>query len=113
MEAGIRSAPLYFSVIRAEQPPSYSRSSSGKSKAEIRRLRAKFEAGQAQRKARQNHQVAFTPAKDDEEYLNAMFTDEWSAGAYHRKLPLGYHPPLRVPVGEPAARSAIRRHLIC
>ena len=72
MEAGIRNAPLDFSVIQLEKPTVYSRSSSGKTKAEIQKLRAKFEAEQAQRKAGQNQSFAFTPPKYDEEYLNAM-----------------------------------------
>jgi hypothetical protein len=72
MEAGIRNAPLDFSMIQPEQPAAYTRSSSGKTKSEIERLRTKFEAGQAQRKASQNQRFAFTPPKYDEEYLNAM-----------------------------------------
>ena len=50
----------------------YSRSSSGKTKAEIQKLRARFEAAQAQKKASQTQPFAFTPPKYDEEYLNAM-----------------------------------------
>jgi hypothetical protein len=72
MEAGIRNASLDFSVIQPEKPTPYSRSSSGKTKAEIQKLRTKFEAEQAQRKAKQNQPFAFTPPKYDEEYLNAM-----------------------------------------
>jgi hypothetical protein len=72
MEAGIRNAPLDFSVIQPERPTAYSRSSSGKTKAEIQKLRTKFEAEQAQRKASQSQPFAFTPPKYDEEYLNAM-----------------------------------------
>jgi hypothetical protein len=72
MEAGIRNAPLDFSVIQPEKPSAYSRSSSGKNKAEIQKLRMKFQAQQAQRKASQNQPFAFTPPKYDEEYLRAM-----------------------------------------
>jgi len=72
MEAGIRNAPLDFSVIHSEKPTAYSRSSSGRTKAEIRKRRTKFEAEQAKRKANQNQLFAFTPPKYDEEYLNAM-----------------------------------------
>jgi hypothetical protein len=72
MEAGIRNAPLDFSVIQPEKPTAYSRSSSGKTKAEIQRLRTKFEAQQAERKASQNQRFAFTPPKYDEEFLDAM-----------------------------------------
>jgi hypothetical protein len=72
MEAGIRNASLDFSVIQPEQPAAYARSSSGKTKAEIQKLRTRFEAAQAQRKAGQNQAFAFTPPKYDEEYLNAM-----------------------------------------
>ena len=72
MEAGIRNAPLDFSVIRPEQRAAYTRSSSGKTQAEIQKLRTKFEATQAQRKAAQNQPFTFTPPKYDEEYLNAM-----------------------------------------
>jgi hypothetical protein len=72
MEAGIRNAPLDFSVIKSDKPAAYSRSSSGKTKVEIQRLRAKFEAEQAKRKASQDQSFAFTPPKYDEEYLDAM-----------------------------------------
>jgi len=72
MEAGIRNAPLDFSVIQPEKPTAYSRSSSGKTKAEVEKLRTKFEAEQAQRRANQNQPFAFTPPKYDDEYLNAM-----------------------------------------
>jgi hypothetical protein len=72
MEAGIRNAPLDFSVIQPEKPTTYSRSSSGKTKAEIQKLRTRFEAEQVQRKATQNQRFAFTPPKYDEEYINAM-----------------------------------------
>jgi len=72
MEAGIRNALLDFSVIQSERQPVYSRSSSGKTKAEIQKLRTKFAAQQAQRKASQNQPFAFTPPKYDEEYLDAM-----------------------------------------
>jgi hypothetical protein len=72
METGIRNALLDFSVIQPGKPAAYSRSSSGKTKAEIQKLRTKFEAEQAQRKASQNQPFAFTPPKYDEEYLNAM-----------------------------------------
>jgi hypothetical protein len=72
MEAGIRNAPLDFSVIQSEEPAAYSRSSSGKTKAEIQKLRTKFEAEQAKREANRNQPFAFTPPKYDEEYFNAM-----------------------------------------
>jgi hypothetical protein len=72
MEAGIRNSLLDFSVIQPEGPTAYSRSSSGKTKAEIQKLRTKFEAGQAQRKTAQNQPFAFTPPKYDEEYFDAM-----------------------------------------
>lgn len=72
MEAGIRNAPLDFSVIQPERPTAYTRSSSGKTKAEIQKLRTKFEAEHSQRKANQTQPFAFTPPKYDEEYLNAM-----------------------------------------
>lgn len=72
MEAGIRNAPLDFSLIQPERPTAYSRSSSGKTKAEIQKLRAKFEAQQAQRRVSQNQPFAFTRPKYDEEYLNAI-----------------------------------------
>jgi hypothetical protein len=72
MEVGIRNAPLDFSVINPEQPAAYRRSSSGKTKGEIQKLRTKFEAAQAERKAGRNQPFAFTPPKYDEEYLNAM-----------------------------------------
>jgi hypothetical protein len=72
MDVGIRNTPLDFSVIHAEQPTTYKRSSSGKTQAEIQKLRTKFEDAHAQRKAGQNQPFAFTPPKYDEEYLDAM-----------------------------------------
>jgi hypothetical protein len=48
MEATIRNQPLDFSLIATERPAVYSRSSSGKSPADIRQLRAKFEHLQAE-----------------------------------------------------------------
>jgi hypothetical protein len=72
MEAAIRNAPLDFSVIPPEKPAPYSRSSSGKTAAEIKKLRMKFEAQQAERKATQNQPFVFTPPKHDEEYRAAM-----------------------------------------
>jgi hypothetical protein len=72
MEAAIRNAPLDFSVIQPDKPVVYSRSSSGKTAAEIQRLRTKFQAQQAERKATQNQPFVFTPPKYDEEYLDGM-----------------------------------------
>jgi hypothetical protein len=72
MEAGIRNAPLDFSGIQSERQPMYSKSSSGRTRADIQKLRTKFEAQQAQRKASQNQPFAFTPPNYDEEYVNAM-----------------------------------------
>jgi hypothetical protein len=72
MEAGIRNAPLDFSVIQPEQPSVYSRSSSGKTKSEIEKLRAKFQEEQARRNASQGSAHAFTPPRYDDEYLDAM-----------------------------------------
>lgn len=72
MEAGIRNAPLDFSVIQPERSSAYSRSCSGKTKGEVQKLRTKFEAQQALRKAEQNQRFPFTPPKYDEEYLEAM-----------------------------------------
>jgi len=71
MEAGIRNAPLDFSVIQPEKASVYSRSSSGKTTGEIKELRTKFEAQQSKRKAAQQRFV-FTPPKYDQEYLEAM-----------------------------------------
>lgn len=72
MEAGIRNQPLDFSLIATERPAVYSRSSSGKSPAEIRKLRAKFEHQQAERKAKEQQPFTFTRPKYDEEYFEAM-----------------------------------------
>jgi hypothetical protein len=72
MELGIRNAPLDFSVIQSDKPATYSRSSSGRSKADIQKLRTKFETAQAQRKAGQSQGFAFTTPNYDEEYLKAM-----------------------------------------
>jgi hypothetical protein len=72
MEAGIRNQPLDFSLIPAERPPVYSRSFSGKKAADIRKLRAKFERTQAEKKAREQQPFTFTPPRYDEEYFEAM-----------------------------------------
>jgi hypothetical protein len=72
MEAGIRNQPLDFSLIATERPAVYSRSSSGKSPAEIRQIRAKFEHQQAEKKAKEQQPFAFTRPKYDEEYFEAM-----------------------------------------
>ncbi len=72
METAIRNAPLDFSVIQPEQISVYSRSCSGKTKPEIQKLRARFEAAQAHRNASQKQPYAFTPPRYDEEYLDAM-----------------------------------------
>ena len=50
----------------------YSRSSSGKSAADIRKLRAKSEGQQAEKKAKNQQPFTFTRAKYDEEYFEAM-----------------------------------------
>lgn len=72
METGIRNAPLDFSGIQSERRPAYSRPSSGKTKVEIQKLRTKFEAQQAQRKANLSQTFTFTPPNYDEEYASAM-----------------------------------------
>jgi hypothetical protein len=72
METAIRNAPLDFSVIQPEQSSVYLRSCSGKTKPEIQKLRARFEAAQAHRNASQKQPYAFTPPRYDEEYLDAM-----------------------------------------
>lgn len=76
MEAGVRNEPLDFCVIQPEKPRPYSRSSSGKTKTEIQRLRTRFEAAQEQRRANQDRPFAFTPPKYDEEFFDAMTTLE-------------------------------------
>ena len=72
MEAAIRNQPLDFSLIATERPAVYSRSSSGKSPADIRKLRAKFEHQQAEKKAKEQRPFTFTPPLYDEEYFEAM-----------------------------------------
>jgi hypothetical protein len=72
MESGIRNQPLDFSVIATERPAVYSRSSSGKSPADIRKLRAQYEQRQAAKKAKQQPAFAFTAPKYDDEYFEAM-----------------------------------------
>ncbi len=72
MEAGIRNQPLDFSLISTERPAVYSRSSSCKSPAGIRKLRAQFERRQAEKKAEGQRPFTFTPPKYDEEYFEAM-----------------------------------------
>jgi len=72
MEAGIRNQPLDFSLIPPERPAVYSRSSSGRSPADIRKLRAKFEEQQAEKKAKEHRPFTFTLPRYDEEYFEAM-----------------------------------------
>jgi hypothetical protein len=72
MEAGIRNSHLDFSVIQQNESGAYVRSLSGKSNTEIQKLRAKFEAQQALRKASRIQSFEFTPPKYDEEYFDAM-----------------------------------------
>jgi hypothetical protein len=72
MEAAIRNQPLDFSLIATDRPVVYSRSCSRKSPADIRKLRAKFEHLQAEKKAKKQHRFTFTPAQYDEEYFEAM-----------------------------------------
>jgi hypothetical protein len=72
MEAGIRNQPLDFSLISTESAAVYSRSSSGKSPSDIRKLRAKFERQQAEKRAKDQRSFTFTPPKYDEEYFEAM-----------------------------------------
>ena len=72
MEWGVRNQPLDFSLIATERPAVYSRSSSGRSRADIRKLRAQFEQKQAAKQAREQQPFTFTPPKYDEEYFEAM-----------------------------------------
>lgn len=72
MEAGIRNQPLDFSLIAMERPAVYSRSSSGRSAADIRKLREQFERQQAEKKAEEQRPFAFTPPRYDDEYFEAM-----------------------------------------
>jgi hypothetical protein len=72
MEAGIRNQLLDFSVISMDRPAVYSRSSSGKSPAEIRKLRAQFERQRAEKKATEQRPFTFTPPRYDDEYFEAM-----------------------------------------
>jgi hypothetical protein len=72
MEAAIRNQPLDFSLIATERPAVYSRSSSGKSPDDIRKLRAKFEHQQAGKKAKEQRPFTFTRPEYDEEYFEAM-----------------------------------------
>lgn len=72
MEEAIRNQPLDFSLIHTERPGVYSRSSSGKSPAEIRKLRQQFEKRWAEKKAPEQQPFPFTPPKYDDEYFEAM-----------------------------------------
>jgi hypothetical protein len=72
MEAGIRNQLLDFSIIPAARPVVYARSSSGKSPAEIRKLRAQFERRQAEQNAKEERPFTFTSPKYDEDYFEAM-----------------------------------------
>jgi hypothetical protein len=70
MEHGIRNEPLDFRTIQAEQPPKYSRTSSGKTTKEIESLRKKFREGVAGRVS--GTRTAFTPPRYDEEFFEAL-----------------------------------------
>lgn len=59
-------------LIPTERPAVYSRSSSGKSPSEIRKLRAKFERQKGTKGSKQQLPFPFTPPKYDEEYFEAM-----------------------------------------
>lgn len=72
MDAGIRNQLLDFSLIPAERPTLYSRSSSGKAPADIRKLRAEFKRQQAEKNAKEQRPFTFTPPEYDEEYFEAM-----------------------------------------
>lgn len=74
MLAGIRNQPLDFGLIPTERPAVYSRSSSGKSPADIRTLRARFERQQAEKNALDQRPFAVTPPNYDEAYFEAMAT---------------------------------------
>jgi hypothetical protein len=72
MVAGIRNEPLDFSLIPTQRPAVYSRSSSGKSPADIRKLRTTFDRQQAEKKAKEQRPFTLTPPRYDEEYFEAM-----------------------------------------
>jgi hypothetical protein len=72
MEAATRNQPLDFSLILAGLPSVYTRPSSGKSPAEIRKLRAEFERQLAKNANRDLPPFKFTRPKYDEEYFEAM-----------------------------------------
>ncbi len=72
MEGGIRSQPLDFSLIPPEARSVYSRSLSGRTRAEIQGVRGRFQAEQAERTARRHQPFAFTPPRYDDEFFEAM-----------------------------------------
>ena len=71
MESAFRNQPLDFSVIPEGAPEVYSRSSSGKSPAEIQKLRKQFQKRRELR-AKQRQPFAFTPPRYDNEFHEAM-----------------------------------------
>jgi hypothetical protein len=71
MESAVRNQPLDFSVIPTEPPAVYSRSSSGKSPAEIQKLRRQFHKQQEHR-AKQRLPFTFTQPRYDKEFHGAM-----------------------------------------
>jgi hypothetical protein len=71
MEKGERGKLLDFSVIPAEEPLRYKRSSSGKTPEQIRQLRKRFQQESAAR-ATSKEARSITPPRYDEEFWEAM-----------------------------------------
>lgn len=72
MEHGIRNAPLDFSVISAQAPERYARSSSATLPADAARLRKTVKEKQASLRKQQNGTFEFTPPRYDEEFFRAL-----------------------------------------
>jgi hypothetical protein len=72
MEEAIRNQPLDFSTISKEKPAVYERTSSGKPKAQVQKLREAFENRERKRKEGRASGFEFTPPRYDDEFMEAM-----------------------------------------
>lgn len=72
MENAVRNTPLDFSLIPAEQPTKYARSSSNTSPKDVAKMRQALAERQRQLKTQQSLSPPFTPPRYDSEFFQAM-----------------------------------------
>lgn len=72
MENAVRNTPLDFSLVPAEQPVKYARSSSNTSPRDIAKMRQTIAERQRQLKTQQSLSPPFTPPRYDSEFFQAM-----------------------------------------